>query len=549
MALSDMIFIPMSTIGFVSRNLEAAASWEDPSSLGWKMVWGLESLPPWMGGIQNVDWKRNIANNTVRMLKNGSACSFYASTGDVASGGRARWFGMDELAKFPRIDDEEALASTQHVTNSRLIISTPKGSEGAFFRVMNEPSSMVKITLHWSKNPTKNRGLYQFVGGVPVAIDPINNPLDTEELIKRHERFGYRYNPPSPQTIDMFSRLRDRGFTLTGKVRSPWFDAECDRLGASPQAIAQELDLDFGGSSYRIFGDDFRTKANLTAHAETYKGVFRFDPDTLGEPDFDVTADGTMRLWCNIDIKKRVPRSAYVIGCDIAAGLGGSWGSNSVCQVIDLNTLEQVCEFHANALEPSQFADTCIAIAKWFGNAYLAWEHNFAGVPFYRRVVHHNYTNIYYRRPQDKKGKRTTKTAGFWTDDKTKELLFSEIHRAVVTKGFKVRSDQLVKECMEYVRINGKIEHMASINTTDESSKGKAHGDRTMALGVALIASLDRPLDGDVVAGIPRKILPGSLAEREAYFKALADDEDGRYRWDSRENSDLCTQGRWNATK
>ena len=37
-----------------------------------------------------------------------------------------------------------------------------------------------------------------------------------------------------------------------GKVRSPWYDAECKRC-AHPQEVAQEHDIDFSGSDYQFF--------------------------------------------------------------------------------------------------------------------------------------------------------------------------------------------------------------------------------------------------------------------------------------------------------
>jgi hypothetical protein len=245
-AVHDFLFDPMSKVGLVSRNELAGDSPDDPDSLGWKISWELSKMPRWMPGVtQDVDYERNLTKHTWKNLVNGSTVASYSATGDVASGGRSKWFLKDELAKFPAGRDREAMASTQHVTNSRLIVSTPKGTEGAYYDVMHEPSSMVKITLHWTANPTRNRGLYRFDNSKPVAVDPVNNPLPAN------------YDPPSPETLNRFSRLRRKGFKLEGKLRSAWYDHECDRPGATPQNIAQELDLDFGGSMFRVFGDEF----------------------------------------------------------------------------------------------------------------------------------------------------------------------------------------------------------------------------------------------------------------------------------------------------
>jgi hypothetical protein len=270
----------MSKVGLVSRNELAGDSPDDPTPLGWKISWELSKMPRWMPGVtQDVDYERNLTKHTWKNLVNGSTVASYSATGDVASGGRSKWFLKDELAKFPAGRDREAMASTQHVTNSRLIVSTPKGTEGAYYDVMHEPSSMVKITLHWTANPTRNRGLYRFENSKPLAVDPVNNPLPPN------------YDPPSPETLNRFSRLRRKGFKLEGKLRSAWYDHECDRPGATPQNIAQELDLDFGGSMFRVFGDEFFSAAEKEVRNPFHRGTIDYNMETL-EPLFNTTATG-----------------------------------------------------------------------------------------------------------------------------------------------------------------------------------------------------------------------------------------------------------------
>jgi hypothetical protein len=535
LAAHDWLFDPMCSIGLVSRNELAVDNPDDSDSLMWKLDWLLTKLPPWM----LPRFKRNTSDHTLKNLDNGSMITGYSATGDVASGGRKKWFAMDELAKFPRGPDAEAMASTQHVTNSRLIISTPKGAEGEYYRVMHEPSSMVKLELSWKSNPSRNRGLYRLTDkGVPVAVDPINNPLLEDYAVSgRH----YNYTKPNPLLLELFSRLRRKGFKLEGTIRSPWYDHECDRPGATPMNIAQELDMDFGGSMSRVFGHDFFSKAEKTVRPPLMRGILNFNLETL-EPDFESSDDGPFLLWTALDHKRRPPRHSYAVGCDICTGLGGNYTSNSVIEVVDLTTMEQVLEFAINTEPPKDFADIAIALCKWFWDAYLSWEANGPGNAFTHQVKTRAYGNIYYRKALHKTGKVKTKEMGWWTDARSKEMMFGYLGSSVRGEDFSMHSEMLMKECGQYVYAGGKIDHVLNAGAED-SAKGTAHGDRVIAMGVALQAAKDRPI---ISAGLAKELIngeppPGTMAARQREYEESLED-DGEI-WKDYDTSDLATNG------
>lgn len=519
-AIRDLVFFPASAIGLVSKDENSVDNPDDSDSLMWKVQFGLDRLPSWM----RPKLERNLTKHTIRNVENGSVITGYAATGDVASGGRKKWFLMDELAKFKRGPDEEAMASTQHVTDSRLVVSTPKGNEGAYYTLMHEPTNMLHLVLDWKENPTRNRGMYTFKGGMPVAVDP-KNPLPEE------------YSPPNRETLNMLSRLRVKGYKIEGCVRSPWFDIQCDRPGATPQNIAQELNRDYGGSMFRIFGHDFMAAAELKIERNPrITGILDYHEENLA-PKFDTSDNGPIKLWTTLDSQNRPPPRPYVIGCDVASGLGGSYTSNSVIQVIDQVSMEQVLELSANTIPPDDFADLAIAIAKWFYEAHLSWEHNGPGAAFTNRVIKRRYSNVYYRTALSKRGKVRTKELGFWTDERSKEVMFAEMRRMIQGKELIIHSDALLKEFGQYVRINGKIEHVLNASAPDDA-KGKAHGDRVIALGVAIQAMKDRPLmsqsiDDAISQNPPRECMAARNSDYEA---SLAKESEV---WDDREISDL----------
>lgn len=530
LALHDWLFVPGAKVSLVSSSEKKTDDPDDADSLFWKIDQELKWLPEWMAGKRDVDWKRNIQHHALVNIRNGASITGYACTGDIARGGRARWFLMDELASWPRGQDENAMRSTQQVTKSRLIVSTPEGTDGAYYRAMHEPSNMIKLVLDWKDNPWQNRGLYRHVGSKMVAVDPVNNPLPAN-----YEN----------ESKDMASRLRSKGFKLAGELRSPWYDNECDRTNATPQSIAKELDRDYGGSMYRVFGSDFFEKAERNVMQPFMRGVLSYNKETL-VPEWDAVDNGPMLLWTKLDAGRKPPKHSYVVGADLSSGLGGSYTSNSVAEVIDVTTMEQVFEYATNTVSPSDFADFCIALAHWFHDAYLIWEHNGPGSGFTSRVKDHRYPNVYMREVMWVRGKKKHKAMGWWTNRETKERLFQELMRSVKTEEVKTHSDMLVKECGQYVRSGpqGKIEHILSISTEDDSSRGEAHGDRVMAFGVCLQGARDRPVvrqikkaDGVFSMDDPP---PFTIAARQKeYEDRLRSDAEP---WDPRSNYDMMVR-------
>jgi hypothetical protein len=399
-------------------------------------------------------------------------------------------------------------------------VSTPNGSEGAFYGMIHVPSNVVKIRIHWTQNNYRNRGLYKLVAGIPTPVDGKRNPMPME------------YVGPSEEILNLYSRLRSKGFRLGDRIRSPWYDNECDKADATPQSIAQEYDLDFGGSMYRVFPPEFTDVVRDTVLRPLHRGVVDFNPETL-EIDYTDRPDaGECKLWVELDAAGNPPVGTYVLGVDIGSGQGGSHTSNSVCQVINRMTGEQVLEWASNMIEPSDFAKLCVAIAMWFYNGYLGWESNFGG-GFTKRVISMGYGNIYHRTVLWRKSRRKQKEVGWWTDDRTKELMFSDMYRKARGGEIVLRSDDLLRECGEYIRSGPKssIVHVLSTKTSDESSRGKAHGDRVIAFAIAVQLLEDRPvLDRDRVE-LPTGPPPANtLAWRVAHWEkqdTLDDWDDG----------------------
>lgn len=536
MALHDFLFNPMTAIGMVSRTEDAVDSPEDPDSLFWKIDWQLTQLPKWM----TPNYKRHLQDHTFRNLDIDCTIAGYSCTGDVASGGRKTWFGMDELAKFPRGPDYESMASTQHVTDSRFFVSTPKGSTGAYYDLMHEPSpNMRRLTLDWKANPWRNRGLYRMVNGTPEALDPKDNPLPAT------------YDPPNEDVVDLFSQLRARGFKVDGSIRSPWYDNECARPMATPQNIAQELDRDYGGSAFRVFGHEPIDKMEETVRDPKLRGQLQFHPETL-KPRWQTIENGPFKIWCQLEKSQnaagntilRPPKHRYVIGADVGSGTGGSFTSNSALIVFDLTAGEQVGEYASNTILPRDFADLCMAAAFFFNRAYLIWEHGGPGVSMTDRVREKRYSPVYRRKLKYKTVEKSTKDLGWWTNADTKVTMFNDAIDYISSGQVVIRSRELKTEYEQYVWIQGKIEHSKAVSTEDDSGKGKAHGDRAIAGCVAIQYFKQIPKSSRTAQEErTENPLVSTLAGREADWAKRQAQAANSLEWDDRSNGDLANPG------
>jgi hypothetical protein len=485
-------------------------------SLMAKLDWELLQLPRWMAGELGVDYIRNRADHTLVNVRNSSQIVAFAASSGGPRGGRYTWFLMDELSSWERGPDDEVMASSQQATKSRLIVSTPLGSDGAYYKFMHTDSNAVKLVLDWKDNPSRNRGLYRIEGNKSVAIDPDGNPLHPD------------YVRPEPHIADLWSSLRKRGFVLENRVRSPWYDEECFRADSTPQSIAQELDRDYGGSVTKFFGETVDAVLAETAKPP----IRRYDIKVNGEMaiTWDAKPNGSVSLWCELDIEDQPPRGSYVLTADVATGQGGKYSSNSVITIVNASTGEQVLEYATNQIPARDFADHAVALCKLFYNAYLGWEHMGPGVAFGMRILNELYYTRCFKRYTGSKsgGKVKTNDFGFITRGDMRILGFEELKDFILKRKVLIRSSAAAAEFPQYIEEPGPKIHHVQVKGENDA----AHGDRVIAMLVGVQAMQDvMPAVGSGSTGPLDDDPPvDTLAWRERFHAntQLVDDWDDR---------------------
>lgn len=479
------IFRRGAIVNFVSKDLDAADKPGDMNSLGAKLEWLISMLPEWMTGEKRKDWNRNRTDHTFTRSDGETVIAFFACTANVATGGRALVFFMDEHGKHPRPQDKDAMASTQPITRCRVCLSTPFGMDGEFAKIIHDKTIEEPVlTLAWWDNPTQNRGLYQIVKGKPKAVDKEKyGPLPDKYL--DHEQWDR-----------LKARLNERGYDLTNdQFRSLWYDDESLRQGADPVLIAQEYDMNFGMSVSRYFADALVNRLLNQCTRPHEQGEFYVDPKTL-TGSWSEDPDGRFKLWTEVDIRRQPPMGEYIIACDIAAGGGGDGSSNSSVTILDRRIGKKVCGFASPLILPYELARLAVALCRWFTNhvgdpAYLVWEANGpGGKEFQVQIERASFHNYFRRKPKDAMlHERNTGKPGYWTQKRSD--LLGPYRQALLEGNFDNPDKDSIEELRQYERdAAGEPFHVAEKNKRDSSGAGAAHGDRTISDAIAWYVSL-----------------------------------------------------------
>ena len=455
----------------VSRSEEYVDAPGNPKALFFKIDFIHKHLPQWLmpkGFLERLHRRGKHVENP----ENGSVIDGEATTGDLAAGDRRTAILLDEFARFDPQDSYRAMSATISATDCRIFNSTFKGTGNAFADVI-EKGATKTIWIPWHKHPIKSVGLYVSDG-------------------KKH----------APDHV--------------GKLRSPWYDRECERA-VHPFEIQQEVDGDAVNSNAQFFDTRILDqKIKDDAMEPFYVGELQFDLHSLEPKDFHTMDGGRLRLWIHPDPYKKFPMTRrFAAGADIA---GGSGASNSVISIADRDTGEKVAEFCDPNTRPEELGRIAVALCRWFNDAFLVPEANGPGKPFMSVVLENDYTNIYYRQNEDRFDRSWTNYPGWWAGKDEKVTLFAEYRGALRDGLFVNRSKEALQECREIIfTTENSVEHARERSKIDPSGAKFNHGDRPTADALCWKGCKEhvaRPQD-KIEEKKPREIPVGSMAWRE----------------------------------
>lgn len=462
--LHRWLFWELQSILLGSRKQEYVDKTGDFKALFTKIDFMMDRLPGWMVPSHTRN-QLHLGNH-----QNGSSIDGESTQKDFGRGDRRTVIFCDEFAAVE--NSYEIEMATRDTTDCRMYNSTPQGVGNAFHEkrerlAKKNPENL--ITLHWSVHPKKRRGLY--------TSEKVKGEFELRILDKK-----YKW----PANFD---------FVLDGKLRSPWYDIQCER-SSSQQEIAQELDIDYAKSGWMMFDEEIlQMILDRDCRPPKYKLDVMFDPDDiLKKPELDFHDKGKVLLWITLDGTNDFIRSEeFVLGADVALGTGGSSSSNSCASIVGKKSGKKVAEVATNLLPPDEFADLCIALCYWFHSqskrpAFLIYEENGPGNLFGKRIRERGFTNVYFEKNERAAKDKSTHRMGWRSAKESKYLLFGKYKSALKLGSFRNPSSAAVKECREYKHNpNGEVVHSKAYATkdVDPTASGANHGDRVVADALA----------------------------------------------------------------
>lgn len=228
----------------------------------------------------------------------------------------------------------------------------------------------------------------------------------------------------------------------------------------------------------------------LEAFLATGRNVFHMTDLSKHPTSFPIDRKwGDLLIW-----EQPLKGFAYVIGADPAEGRGGD---NSVAEVFNAHTGEQVAEFATNHIPPDKFGLLLIDVGKMYNNAFIVVEANNHGHAVLQ-VMRTKYYNMYRREVIDRVTKEKNEILGWNSNGTTKPLLVDNLEEAVREQAIKLNGEEAVKEMKIFVQTDVSGKH-------GFGAEGSGKDDRVIACGLAVQG----------IKEIPRQKRPESIAEKK----------------------------------
>lgn len=474
------VFHNMVMMAFISRNERFVDSANNPAAMMTRFDFIIRCLPKWM---QPVVSGRHMHRFNIL---NGSVVDGETTTSDSLRQDR-RFLALVEEAPTIR-ELEEMIGGMWAVTNSIITIGTLKPTSepgGRTFHARCLDRAIHQVVLHWTQDPRHNKGLYAAAVMLPELRKHLDEMPDPVQEAVRNESYEIRgdvvHFDPTYKYPD------DYEYTVDRCIRSLYYDKACRELSALQ--VAEELDVDL-----QLTGRAYFEQATLDYQEENFMrppmrvGALEKEGKLCRPVQFRDDVTGYLYLWCELT-RGRPPSGDYILAADIGAGTGAS---NSSAFLMDRHTSEQVAEYTRPDQPPTDFAEDCVAIARWFWNAYVIAEANAGfGLNFLQRIISPtrcNYPSIFFRQDDNSLSHRPSDKPGWWSTRQTKKQMLENCAASMRAGEIKVRSEWFLKDAADYVWLpNGTVGHKGSVNTQDPSGAKDNHGDRVIGGGLAVL--------------------------------------------------------------
>jgi len=230
---------------------------------------------------------------------------------------------------------------------------------------------------------------------------------------------------------------------------------------------------------------------------------FEVTEDRFGRVTASAVADpvGHVCIW-----ERPIEGENYVMGVDPSTGSKeGDW---TVGSVLSVSTGHQVAEFRAR-MDPDLAIDQIEALGVFYNSAFTGVEANTYGIPFVRALEDRGTLPMFEREiPDRREPGKTNKLAGWLTTPKSRNLLFTELRKAVREDRCQIKALDTLRECLTLTIVRNENKGAMSRLERIEARSG-CHDDGPMAHGIAIIMrNRVAPVDETQVERKPDEPLP-----------------------------------------
>ena len=470
-------------------------------------------------------------------LENNSGINGESTNESFGAGDRATAVLVDELARIEPTIAQSIIENINDVSNCCIYNSTQFkwGAAHPFNKLLKE-GKIEKFILGWETNPTKNEGFYKSNKKGEIQI------IDLEYYHQKYPGvFDQVSKEDSIKIIDIdwkdykpYNFIGDGGDTNFNSPRSIWFDKEEKRR--NKRDLCQNVLRIAAGSSDRVF--DFALIARI-------RNADKAEPTTMFDVKYDVVdtkvtnvkvkpsaSVNAVKWWGDLIKGRPNQEHNYIVACDISRGTGAS---NSVAAIVDVNMCELVGLYVNPNIDVADFAEQVYALCKWIGGgtkeSFLIWEANGVGETFGKHIIKLGYRFIYYDTNEKGRHPKKSKKVGWYSSrglNGSKISLLNELSGALLERfrpdskftSIKVHDEQFINELESYVFFEGNIDVGLAAAQLETSGAKYAHGDRVIAVGLAVLAMKHQP---KAVIKIQQNYQPGTYGYRLEKAKELAE--------------------------
>jgi hypothetical protein len=190
--------------------------------------------------------------------------------------------------------------------------------------------------------------------------------------------------------------------------------------------------------------------------------------------------DAPLSLW-------DYPRAGegYVIGADVAEGVGDEGSDASVAQVLNRSTMKQVAVVDTRTHDPHEYAELLFALGAFYGWAWLAVESNGPGLATLLKLQELGYPRLYKHRRLDLTTGQEVEKLGWKTDQLTRTPMLTTLRQVLKGQRLHIVDERFLKECTTFCKQSD----------GQYRANSECHDDHVIALGVAIAAHQVLPMD------------------------------------------------------